>query len=124
MDEDDRDDPGGLEDIDLGVALSAGTISLAAFLLFQVQPLIAGYILPWFGGSGAVWTSAMLFFQIVLVAGYAYAHCSITWLSPRAQMTLHVLLLVLALAGLPIVPSPDWKPQGTLDPTWRILSGL
>ena len=103
------------------LGLSASTIFLAAFLLFQVQPLIAGYILPWFGGSGAVWTTAMLFFQVVLVGGYAYAHCSITWLAPRTQTALHVALLVAAVALLPIVPSPDWKPQATVDPTWRIL---
>ena len=102
-------------------AFSASTIFLAAFLLFQVQPLIAGYILPWFGGSGAVWTTAMLFFQVVLVLGYAYAHWSITRLAPRTQAALHVSLLVAAVALLPIVPSPDWKPEASVDPTWRIL---
>ena len=46
----------------------------SAFLLFQVQPLISKFILPWFGGSPAVWTAAMLFFQVVLFGGYLYAH--------------------------------------------------
>ena len=54
--------------------LFAATILLSAFLLFQVQPLIAKLILPWFGGSAAVWTSCMLFFQLALLGGYAYAH--------------------------------------------------
>ena len=52
----------------------AATIFLSSFLLFLVQPLIARLILPWFGGSAAVWTTCMLFFQVVLLAGYAYAH--------------------------------------------------
>ena len=60
----------------------AFTIFLGAFLLFQIQPLIAKYILPWFGGGPAVWTTAMLFFQVFLLGGYAYAHLSVRWLSP------------------------------------------
>ena len=52
----------------------AATIFLSSFLLFLVQPLIARLILPWFGGSAAVWTTCMLFFQVLLLAGYAYAH--------------------------------------------------
>ena len=52
----------------------AATIFLSSFLLFLVQPLIARLILPWFGGSAAVWTTCMLFFQVVLLVGYAYAH--------------------------------------------------
>jgi len=54
--------------------LYAATIFLSSFLLFLVQPLIARLILPWFGGSAAVWTTCMLFFQALLLAGYAYAH--------------------------------------------------
>ena len=56
--------------------LYAATIFLSAFLLFQVQPLIAKMILPWFGGSAAVWSAALLFFQLLLLLGYGYAHCS------------------------------------------------
>ena len=52
----------------------AATIFLSSFLLFLVQPLVARLILPWFGGSAAVWTTCMLFFQVMLLAGYAYAH--------------------------------------------------
>src|SRR5579862_2756586 len=79
------------------------TIVLSAFLLFQVQPMIAKLILPWFGGSAAVWTSCMLFFQIALLGGYAWAH----WLSERPlkrQILLHMGLLLISLAVLPIVP--------------------
>jgi hypothetical protein len=99
----------------------AATIFLSAFLLFQVQPLIAKLILPWFGGSAAVWTAALLFFQLVLLAGYLYAHCIIRYLKPKQQFWVHGSLLILSLATLPIVPSAAWKPSGGEDPTLRIL---
>ena len=74
--------PGLVSDRWLGVHF-AFVITLSAFLLFQVQPIIGKFILPWFGGSPAVWTTCMLFFQCLLFAGYAYAHASIRFL-PRA----------------------------------------
>jgi len=104
--------------------LYAATIFLSAFLLFQVQPLIAKVILPWFGGSAAVWSAALLFFQVVLLGGYAYAHSAIRYLTGRAQMVVHVVLLAGSCALLPILPSPAWKPSGAGDPTWRILALL
>src|SRR5580658_4639589 len=97
------------------------TIFLSAFLLFQVQPLIAKIILPWFGGSAAVWAAAMLFFQLVLLAGYAYAHVLIRTLRPKAQIWVHGGLLVASCLLLPILPSPSWKPSEAGDPTLRIL---
>ena len=99
----------------------AASIFLSAFLLFQVQPLIAKFILPWFGGSAAVWTAALLFFQLLLLAGYLYAHCVVRYLAPKQQFWTHATLLVLSLATLPIVPSAIWKPSGGGDPTLRIL---
>ncbi len=90
------------------------TIFAGAFLLFQVQPLIVKYILPWFGGGPAVWTTAMLFFQVFLLCGYAYAHLSIRKLQPRAQGAVHLALLLAALALLPIIPAGGMKP-GTID---------
>ena len=62
----------------------AATIFLSSFLLFLVQPLIARLILPWFGGTAAVWTTCMLFFQSLLLAGYAYAHATNALLKPRS----------------------------------------
>ncbi len=103
------------------MTLYAVTIFLSAFLLFQVQPLIAKIILPWFGGSAAVWSAAMLFFQLLLLAGYAYAHLSIRWLKARAQMILHVVLLAGSCALLPIIPAEHWRPTAAGDPTARIL---
>ena len=101
--------------------LYAATIFLSAFLLFEVQPMIAKFILPWFGGSAAVWSAALLFFQLVLLAGYLYAHCLIRYVPAKAQMILHTTLLAASLATLPIVPAMHWKPAGTEDPTFRIL---
>jgi len=104
-------------------ALFAATILLSAFLLFQVQPLIAKLILPWFGGSAAVWTSCMLFFQVALLGGYAYAH----WVNGqrgRTQTAIHLGLLALSFFSLPILPSAWWKPNGVEDPLLRILGLL
>src|SRR3954471_21507147 len=74
------------------------TIFTGAFLLFQVQPLIGKYILPWFGGGPGVWTTCMLFFQVLLLGGYAYAHFSSKWLKPRVQIMVHLALLAAAVA--------------------------
>src|SRR5687768_18054095 len=84
---------------------SAATILVSAFLLFQVQPVISKKILPWFGGSPAVWTTCVLFFQLVLLAGYAYAHWLIRSVSPRLQGPIHLAVLVLALLTFPITAS-------------------
>src|SRR5580693_9449666 len=99
----------------------AASIFLSAFLLFQVQPLVAKFILPWFGGSAAVWSAALLFFQLLLLTGYLYAHCIVRYLKPKQQFWTHTSLLILSLATLPIVPSAMWKPSGGDDPTLRIL---
>jgi SAM-dependent methyltransferase len=101
--------------------LYAGTIFLSSFLLFLVQPLIARLILPWFGGSAAVWTTCMLFFQALLLAGYAYAHFLAKLSSKKAEALIHALLLAAAVATLPIAPGESWKPQGTDEPVTRIL---
>jgi hypothetical protein len=85
-----------------------------------VQPIIAKQILPWFGGSAAVWTTCLVFFQSVLLAGYAYADLTMR-LGARRQAILHVGLLALSLAFLPILASSSWKPQGDEAPVLRIL---
>ena len=97
------------------------TIFTGAFLLFQVQPLIGKYILPWFGGGPGVWTTCLLFFQTLLLGGYAYAHVTSTKLKPKSQAILHLVLLALSLTLLPITPSEAWKPELADDPTWQIL---
>ena len=97
------------------------TIFWGACLLFLVQPLIARFILPWFGGGPAVWTTCMLFFQVLLLGGYAYAHFSISRLKPRQQVILHLCLLAIAVALLPITPSDQWKPTDGSQPAGHIL---
>lgn len=95
--------------------LFLAAVFLSAFLLFQVQPVVARYILPWYGGSPGVWTTCLLFFQSGLLAGYAYAHGLVTWLRTRrsSQAIIHLTLLLLACLLLPITPSDKWKPDGT-----------
>ena len=83
------------------------TIFLGAFLLFQLQPLVGKYILPWFGGGPGVWTSCMLFFQLVLLVGYAYAHATTRWLKPRWQAILQLALLAAALLRPGDGPAPS-----------------
>lgn len=101
--------------------LYACTVFLSAFLLFLVQPIIAKQILPWFGGSASVWTTCLVFFQALLLAGYAYSHWSARSLRPRPQAMLHITLLFASCLVLPIIASPDWKPQGNEDPGLRIV---
>lgn len=84
--------------------------------------MMGRYVLPWFGGGPAVWTNCLLFFQALLLAGYAYAH----WLgarpSLRVQTSVHVALLGASLLFLPILPRADvWKPASANDPSGRIL---
>jgi hypothetical protein len=99
------------------------TISLSAFLLFEVQPVIAKMILPWFGGSSAVWSTCMLFFQIVLLLGYLYAHV-LHRLAPRRQAIVHIGLLAAAILSLPIIPNATWKHSGLGHPSLTILALL
>jgi hypothetical protein len=101
----------------------ASAIFLGAFLLFQVQPLLGSYILPWFGGAAGVWTACLLFFQAVLLAGYLYAHL-LSRLSVRRQVLVHLGLLTASLALLPITPGPAWKPDAAGFPVLRILALL
>ena len=100
---------------------SALTIFVSAFLLFQVEPLIAKIILPWFGGVAAVWTVCLLFFQVVLLLGYLYADLLARYLESGTQGGLHAVLLVASLLTLPILPKDSWKPVGPEHPALHIL---
>ncbi len=104
----------------LVVLILSGLSLLSAFLLFQVQPLIRKFILPWFGGSPGVWSTCMLFFQVVLFLGYAYAH-ALSKLAGKTQVLVHGALLLGALVLLPIAPDELWKPSGAENPSGRIL---
>jgi SAM-dependent methyltransferase len=101
--------------------LYASTVFVSAFLLFLVQPIVAKLILPWFGGSAAVWTTCLVFFQTALLAGYAYCDLVTRHIGPRGQVRLHMALLVASLAVLPILPGSQWKPNGSEEPSTLIL---
>jgi hypothetical protein len=99
----------------------AAAVFASAFLLFQIQPLVGKQILPRFGGSPAVWTTCLLFFQTVLFAGYLYAHLSDAWLSARGQALLHVAVLAIAVL-MPFALSSDRRAgDPSSDPVWQIL---
>jgi MFS family permease len=109
------------------MALFAISIFLSAFLLFQIQPMIARYILPWFGGTPAVWSTVQMFFQVMLTGGYAYTN----WLMGRFRRreVMHLVLLGVSLVVMialgmiwksPITPDASWKPQGVNSPIWAI----
>jgi len=99
-------------------------IFLSAFLLFQVQPLIAKIILPWFGGGAAVWMVCLLFFQIVLLLGYLYAHLLTQFVPAGAQRWVHAGVVLASFAALPILPKSSWMPTGPDAPVRHILMVL
>jgi hypothetical protein len=104
--------------------LFSATVFVSAFLLFLVQPMIARIILPWFGGTASVWTTCLMFFQFTLLAGYLYAHSAVKFLSPAKQVWVHITLLSLSLAMLPILPGSQWKPLTGEQPVLRIVAVL
>lgn len=109
------------------------TIVLSAFLLFQVQLIIAKFILPWFGGAASVWTTCMLFFQVLLTGGYAYAHIVASCLQPKRQTQLHITMLAVSLGlmafqalswHVPLLPGPGWRYEDSDFPVPKILLAL
>jgi predicted acyltransferase len=88
------------------------TFFIGSVLLFQVQPMIAKFILPWYGGSPAVWSTCLLFFQVGLLLGYTYAHLLVRFLDKRKQVIVHCSLLVASLILLPVTPDESLKPGG------------
>jgi hypothetical protein len=101
------------------MAVYVVTIFLAAFLLFQIQPIIAKMILPRFGGTSAVWSACMLFFQAGLLLGYLYAHWLHRRLNARRQAIVHIALLAASLLVLPVAPGASWNGGG--NPSLDIL---
>ena len=101
----------------------AFTIFLSAILVFQVQPIIAKAILPWFGGGAAVWTACMLFFQMLLLLGYGYAHWLRTLTRTKWQIVIHSSLVAVSIALLPIAPDPHWR-SAAENPILNILAVL
>jgi MFS family permease len=111
----------------------AFSVLFSAFLLFQIQPLIGKFILPWFGGTPTVWSTVLLFFQALLTAGYAYAYWLLGRLRDRLQGLVHLILLGVSLGLLlvaaltwpsPLTPDATWRPQGSALPVWGIFRVL
>jgi spermidine synthase len=109
------------------------SILLSAFLLFQVQPLIGKIILPWFGGTSAVWSAALLFFQVLLTGGYAYAYWLTDRFSARRQTKIHLTLLSLSFVLMavlafvwpsPITPDSSLAISAAQHPIWNIFRVL
>ncbi|NJS39288.1 MAG: hypothetical protein HC783_09980 [Rhodobacteraceae bacterium] len=91
------------------VLLFTATIFTSALLLFFVQPLYTRMVLPQIGGAAAVWTTAMLFFQTVLIGGYLYAHLMSRYLAVNVQIAVHIGLVILALTALPLAVPDSWS---------------
>lgn len=111
----------------------AFAIFASAFLLFQVQFIIGKHLLPWFGGAPAVWSACQVFFQGMLLAGYAYAHALVRWADPRRQAMIHGTLLALACVwlgvhawhgGSPLLPGSQFEPEPDRDPVTQLLGAL
>ena len=103
--------------------LYAATLFVSAMLLFIVEPMVGKMILPTFGGTPAVWNTCMVFFQVMLLAGYAYAHASAAWLGVRRQAALHLGLLALPLLVLPVDLASSSSPT-TGEPAFWLLGRL
>ena len=86
------------------------SIASGSFLLFLVQPIIAKELLPWFGGTAGVWAICLVFFQVGLLAGYAYADVLARRVSLNAQLACLIVIVLAAVLSLPIVPATRWRP--------------
>jgi hypothetical protein len=104
------------------IAVFAGTMFLSAALLFLMEPMFAKMVLPLLGGTAAVWNTCLVFFQAVLLVGYAYAHASGRLLSRRGQTSLHMAVLLAALLILPFHIPSGWEPPARQYPVgWLLL---
>jgi spermidine synthase len=105
----------------ISVAAFSVTMFLSAALLFLVEPMFAKMALPLLGGSAAVWTTCLVFFQATLLAGYAYAHASVKLAGKRTQIAVHAAVLLAPLALLPVHVPGGWAPPLQRDPVWWLL---
>src|SRR4028118_799755 len=105
--------------------LFSATIFVSAALLFMVETMFAKFVLPSFGGTPAVWTGSMMFFQAALLVGYLYVHLTTTWLGARRQAVLHLVVVLLPLLVLPLArPSGEWAPSAEGTPIFLLLGLL
>src|SRR5215211_5575655 len=107
----------------LMMILFSTTIFVSAALLFLIEPMFAKFVLPSFGGTPAVWTGSMMFFQAALLGSYLYVHATTTWLGARRQAVLHLVVVLLPLLVLPIAVPEGWAPPANSNPIFY-LQGL
>src|SRR6266849_5758854 len=103
------------------LVLYSATLFLGAGLLFVVQPMVGKMVVPLLGGTPAVWSTCMVFFQAALLGGYAYAHASTAWLGVSRQAMLHLAVLVLPLGVLPLGLDPSRFRAGVANPVLDVL---
>lgn len=108
----------------IAVPLFATTLFLSAFLVFCVQPMFTRMVLPLLGGSPAVWNTAVMFFQAVLLIGYTYVHLTTRYLNLRTQIFLHLLVLAAATVALPIAVAKGWAPPADGTPVYWLIGLL
>jgi hypothetical protein len=106
------------------VPLFSLTLFTSALLLFWVEPMFGKMVLPLLGGAPSIWITAMLFYQVALLAGYAYAHATSRWLKPLPQMALHLGFMLLAFSVLPVAVPPGWVPPAEANPVPWLLKML
>src|SRR3712207_1336253 len=109
----------------LMMILFSVTIFISAALLFLIEPMFAKFVLPSFGGTPAVWTGSMMFFQAALLAAYLYVHATTSWLGARRQAVVHLVVVLLPLLVLPVaVPAEEWAPPASSNPLLYLLALL
>jgi len=102
--------------------LVAASVFFSALLLFASEPLTARFLLPTFGGTAGVWSTCLVFFQTLVLAGYTYAHVLRLRCSPMQQRVIHLLVLLVACAFLPAIPIPHLASPAS--PIWPLLLSL
>src|SRR5215208_413545 len=120
--------PGAAAPRPRAAAVAAAVFSAAIFvnaaLLFTLEPMYTKMVLPLLGGTPSVWNTCLLFFQIVLLGGYLYAHVTAGWLAPRAQAGVHLALVALAAVVLPVAVPAGWQPPDGGSPVPWLLAAL
>ena len=104
--------------------LYAAVLFVSAALLFLIQPMVAKMILPFFGGSSAVWNTCLFFFQSFLLLGYLYAHFASSWLGVRKHVVVHLAIVALAFVFLPITLPVGWLARPESNPDYLVLGVL
>ena len=114
----------GIRSLTAVLLLYALTLFTGATLLFVMQPMVGKMILPLLGGTPAVWSTCMVFFQAALLGGYAYAHALTSRLRPSRQVLVHVIALALPFAVLPLAVNPRLLRGGEANPVLDVLTLL